>query len=129
MSSQALQEGLRTLLLTMSFRERLISLRKEKGLTQQALADLAGLNVVQIGRWEKGSSQPSIEALVKLARGLRTSTDQLLFGENERGPEDSLRIQFEATQRLSPNEQALVREFLDAILLKHEARRWTAAKS
>jgi transcriptional regulator with XRE-family HTH domain len=107
----------------------LIALRKERGLTQQALADLAGLHVVQIGRWEKGSSQPSIEALVKLARGLRTSTDHLLFSENERGPEDGLRIQFEATQRLTPEEQNLVREFLDAILLKHDARRWTAAKS
>jgi transcriptional regulator with XRE-family HTH domain len=112
----------------MSFRERLIALRKERGLTQQALADLAGLNVVQIGRWEKGSSQPSIEALMKLTRSLRTTTDDLLFGADDRGPDDEFRLQFEAITRLDPDEKSALRSVIEGMLIKHEARRWQTAK-
>ncbi|MGD1053191.1 MAG: helix-turn-helix transcriptional regulator [Candidatus Dormibacteria bacterium] len=57
----------------MSFPHRLVALRKEHGITRQALADIAGLNVIQIRRWETGASQPSVEALKKLAKALRTA--------------------------------------------------------
>ena len=43
-------------------------------------------DVVPITRWETGSSQPSLDALVKLG-GLRTSTDDLLFGQDDHGPD------------------------------------------
>lgn len=107
----------------MGFRERLVELRKERGLTQQALAKIAGLNVVQITRWETGSSQPSLEALVKLARGLRTSTDDLLFGQDDRGPDDELRLHFEALARLDPEERQLVKGLIESVLVKHDVRR------
>jgi hypothetical protein len=52
----------------------------------------------------------------------------LLFDENERGPDDDLRLPFEAAERLDPDEKRLVRELLDALLLKHQVRQWEAAK-
>jgi ribosome-binding protein aMBF1 (putative translation factor) len=38
----------------MDFGERLAALRKEKGLTQQALAELINLHVIQVRRYESG---------------------------------------------------------------------------
>ena len=38
----------------MEFPNRLAQLRKERGMTQQQLADLAGTHVVQIRRYEGG---------------------------------------------------------------------------
>lgn len=51
--------------------------------------------------------------------------DVLLVDEGERGPSDDLRLQFEAASRLDPDEKRIVREVLDSILLKHDAKRWT----
>ena len=64
---------------TMSFFARLISLRKQKGLTQQALADAIGLHITQIKRYEAGTSQPSLEAIKKIAGTLRVTTDSLIL--------------------------------------------------
>jgi len=33
---------------------------------------------------------------------------------------------FEATTRLDPDEQAMVRTLIEAVLLKHEAKRWAS---
>jgi len=115
-------------LTAMPFPDRLVALRKTRGMTQQALADAAGLHVVQVRRYETNASQPSVEALVKLAVGLAISTDALLFDDGERGPRDDLRLPFEAAERLDPDEKRLVRELLDALLLKHQVRQWEAAK-
>ncbi len=56
-----------TRLTTMSIAQRLVSLRKQKGLTQQTLADSIGLHITQVKRYEAGTSQPSMEALKKIA--------------------------------------------------------------
>ena len=70
--------------------------------------------------------QPSVEVLKKLATALRVTTDELLFGKDERGPDKELRLQLEAISRLDPQEKEVVIAVLDSLLLRHNARRWTA---
>ncbi|MFT4434382.1 hypothetical protein ACMX25_13435 [Caballeronia sp. 15715] len=43
-----------------------------------------------------------------------------------RGPSEDLRLQFEAVSQFSPEEKQTVRELLEGLILKHEARRWSA---
>jgi transcriptional regulator with XRE-family HTH domain len=116
-------------LLMMEFAERLLKLRKEKHLTQKALADLAGLHVVQVRRYETNASQPSLEAIRKLAIALSVSADALLFDEDERGPNDALALQFEAVSHLPPDEQRVVMEVLEGLIIKYQARRWDTART
>ena len=116
-------------LLMMEFAERLLKLRKEKSLTQQALADLAGLHVVQVRRYETNASQPSLEAIRKLAVALSVSADALLFEEDERGPSHLLALQFEAVSHRSPDEQRVVLEVLEGLIIKYLARRWDTART
>lgn len=109
----------------MDFSQRLTATRKHRGLTQEALADAAGINVSQVRRYEGGTSQPSLEVLRKLAVALSVSADALLFDTHERGPDEELRMQFEALSRLDPREKEIAMEVLDGLLLKHDAKRWT----
>ncbi|MGH2778581.1 MAG: helix-turn-helix domain-containing protein [Actinomycetota bacterium] len=108
----------------MAFSERLAAIRKERGPTQQALADRIGLHVSQLRRYEGGTSQPTLDVLKNLTVALSVSTDSLVFDEDERVLDDRLRLQFEATTRLDDDEKDIIRNVIEGILLKHEARRW-----
>lgn len=44
-----------------------INLRKEKGITQQEIADRTGIKRTNVARIESGRNAPTIEVLVKLA--------------------------------------------------------------
>ena len=104
----------------MEFSERLVALRKERGLTQTALADQVGVAVLQIRRYEGGSSQPTLDVIRRLAIALGVSSDMLVFDQDERGPEETLRYQFETVSRFSEHEREVVRELLDAIIVKNQ---------
>lgn len=68
------------------FAQRLAILRKQKGLTQQQLADRIQTHVQQLKRYEAGSSQPTLDVIRKLAMALGVTSDQLLFGKDEPVP-------------------------------------------
>ena len=107
------------------FPQRLSALRKDRGLTQQALAEMLGMGITQIKRYESGTSQPTLDVIRKLSQVLRVSADELLFGNTERGPDEDLRLQFEAISRFNEEEKKVVRCVLEGLLLTHEARRWS----
>ena len=110
----------------MAFPQRLTELRKHQGLTQQALADRADIHVTLLRRYEAGRTQPGLDTLRKIAVALSVSADLLLFEPEERGPTDDLRLQFEAASRLDPDERNTLRDLIEGLLLKHEAKRWAA---
>jgi transcriptional regulator with XRE-family HTH domain len=114
-------------LFDMGFPERLAALRKEKGLSQKALAERIGLSKIQAHRYESGASQPTLEVIKKLAVALGVSADHLLFDTEERGPDDELKHQFEAISRFPSEEKKFVKDVLDGIILRHEARRWSSS--
>lgn len=116
---------LRTLM-KMDFHKRLAQLRKDKSLTQQALADASGVNVSQLKRYETGVSQPSLDVLRKLAIALGTSADLLLFDKDERGPDDELRLLFEAVTRFDKEGKRVAMTVLESLILKQEAKRWAS---
>jgi len=115
-------------LLPMHFPQRLAEIRKAQGLTQQGLAEAASLHINQIRRYEGGAAQPTLEGLIKLAKALHVSLDELVFESAERGPNDQrMRLLFEAIERLDNKEQRIIRELLEGMIVKYEARRWTQA--
>ncbi|WP_220486998.1 helix-turn-helix domain-containing protein [Pseudoalteromonas sp. SR45-1] len=109
-------------LLEMAFPERLESLRKERGMTQQVLADAIQVHVSQIRRYESGNTQPTLDVLRKLAIALAVSADLLVFDKDERNPRDELKRQFEALNDFDDNEVHIARELLDSLILKHNAK-------
>jgi len=111
-----------SLWLSMSLSARLITLRKQLGLSQQAMADAVGVHSNSWKKYESGQAQPSLDVLKKIAMALHVSTDSLLFDEQERGPNDEFRLRFEALTAFSPEEKLVAREILDSLILKHQAK-------
>lgn len=112
----------------MSIQQRLITLRKERDLTQQEMADAIGVHVNQIRRYEAGSTQPSLDALKRIAVAMSVTIDSLVFEEGERGPDDQLKLQFEAVSQFAPDEKQIVKELLDGMIIKYQTRRWDSAR-
>ncbi|HUH26505.1 MAG TPA: helix-turn-helix transcriptional regulator [Flavobacterium sp.] len=109
-----------------SVNERIKQLRIDNNLTQSELAEKVGLTYVQIGRYEKGKSNPSADVLQKLANALNTSTDYLMNGESEQVEaqliDKELIRQFQEIQKLNAEEKHLVKTFLDAFITKKKVQ-------
>lgn len=62
------------------FGKRIRSLRLEKGLSQEELADKVGLHRTYIGAIERGEQNVSIDNIAKLAKTLGKSIEELFKG-------------------------------------------------
>lgn len=69
----------------MNFGEKLFKLRKEKGLSQEALAELLGTTRQAVSKWENDQGFPETEKLLQLSNIFEVSTDYLLKGEKSVG--------------------------------------------
>ncbi len=65
----------------MKFNEKLISLRKEKGMTQEELAYKLGVSRQSVSKWELGECEPDISKLKEISKLFQVSTDNLLFDQ------------------------------------------------
>lgn len=61
-----------------SMGKRIMQLRKEKGYTQEQLAELMGVSAQAVSKWENDVSCPDISILPLLAEKLGVTTDELL---------------------------------------------------
>ena len=113
-----------TVLLVLSpvFQTRLIQFRKSRGLTQQALADAIAMHVNQIKRYEAGTSQPTLDVLVRLAKVLHVSLDTLVFDESDRGPSEDMALQFEAVSHMPDEERRIIKALLDGMIVKYQTQ-------
>ena len=55
----------------MEFNEKLQELRKQKGLTQEAMAELLFVSRTAVSKWESGRGYPGIDSLKAIAKLLR----------------------------------------------------------
>ena len=62
----------------MEFKDRLESLRREKGISQTEIAEACGVSVTTFRRWEWGTQEPRLSELKKLAAALGMTTAELL---------------------------------------------------
>ena len=65
----------------MEFNEKLQQLRKQRGLTQEELAEAIYVSRTAISKWESGRGYPNIESLKALSKFFAVSIDELLTGE------------------------------------------------
>jgi transcriptional regulator with XRE-family HTH domain len=62
----------------MEFNEKLQELRKQKGLTQEELAEKLYVSRTAISKWESGRGYPNIESLKAIAKFFSVTLDELL---------------------------------------------------
>lgn len=110
------------------FGDRLRQLRKQRNLSQTELGRRAKLHYTHIGRYERGESRPSADALGRLAEALDTSTDYLMEGTTEeaaraRFEDRELLRQFQEVEDLPDDDKAVVKKLLDAFITKKHIQR------
>ena len=65
----------------MDFNEKLQELRKQKGITQEELAESLYVSRTAISKWESGRGYPNIDSLKIIARFFGVTIDELLSGD------------------------------------------------
>ena len=65
----------------MEFCEKLQALRKQKGLTQEELAEILFVSRTAISKWESGRGYPSIDSLKAVSKFFGITIDELLSGD------------------------------------------------
>ena len=62
----------------MEFHEKLVELRKSKGLTQEELAEALFVSRTAVSKWESGRGYPGIDSLKEISRFFSVTIDELI---------------------------------------------------
>jgi len=65
---------------TAQFAQNLRRLRVAAGFTQEALSDVTKIDAGEISRLERGTRDPQLRTIVRIARGLGVPVTELLAG-------------------------------------------------
>lgn len=98
---------------------RIAELRKEQGLSQQALADQLEIAQQTLAHYEVGRARMPISLLPELARTFGVGVDELLGlrnGTGKRGPTPKFQKQLERIAQLPRAQQRVVMQMLDGVL-------------
>lgn len=110
----------------MAFKGTFLRLRKERGWTQQQVADQIGLSVGQVKKYEKGDSAPTLHILGRIAMVYGISTDTLVFedGKSIAGAklEPELLERSEKVAGLPKEENDAILRPIDSVTAKHTIR-------
>ena len=91
--------------------KRIARRRKELGLRQVQVCEMAGINDKYLSCIERATSIPSLEVVMKLALALDTTPDEFLTG-TIRYEDDTWRDVAELLQNMSPGQLNLAKSFL-----------------
>ena len=84
----------------MDWLENIKKLKKEKGLTNEALSERCGISVGTLNKLLAGATvDPKLSTLILLANGLDANIDEMLYGKSSGGAS------------LSPDEEELVSKY------------------
>ena len=68
----------------MKLADKLFELRKEKGWSQEKLAEQINVSRQSISKWESGQALPELEKIVELSKIFQVTTDYLLLEESDK---------------------------------------------
>jgi transcriptional regulator with XRE-family HTH domain len=96
--------------------EKLLSIRKERGISSSKLEILSGVNQSTISRIETNAQSPTIDTLLKLCEALGVTLFDLF--DNNDIPADMINL-INTAKQLSPKQRQKVTEMLQSFLNKN----------
>jgi len=109
------------------FAENLKRCRTGKGISQEELAKKIAIHPVQLSRYERGQSAPSIEVVQKIADALEVSLDELVYGNQDNKADQlisdrELLGMFKKVQLLNERQKETVKDLLSTYILTSELK-------
>ena len=98
--------------------QRLRSRRQEVGLTREKVSELADIGSGYYAQLEVGTSQMSIDTLIKLSQSMHLSMDYIICGSGDE-PGDASGVQ-DLLSRCTPRELKLAEDVLKLFLMKED---------
>ena len=105
----------------MSFGKRVAEIRKERNLSQAELAELIGSKAPVVGRYERGSSTPSVKIATKIARALNITLDYLV-GNTDVDFEQDLLKRMQHIHNMPTEEKEKIFMVIDALIRDYKVR-------
>lgn len=110
-----------------SLGEKIRMLRQEQGLSQVLLEKKSGVNSKLLSKYENGRIIPTADTLRKIAEGLETSADYLIF---DNVPKDGLsQIQdldlfekFKEVEQMDAENKNIIKSLIEAIIIKNKVQ-------
>jgi DNA-binding XRE family transcriptional regulator len=107
----------------MSFGKRMAQVRKEKNMSQDALAKALEATSTTIGRYERDEVKPSIDVAAKIAATLEVSVDFLVGNSDNFIKDKALLKRINEILKLSDKDREHVFALLDAFLRDAKAKK------
>lgn len=98
--------------------QRLRQRRQELGLTREKMSELADIGCGYYGQLEVGTSQMSIDTLIKLSRSMHLPMEYIIFGSGHE-PGDASAVQ-DLLFRCTPRELKLAEDVLKLFLMRSD---------
>ncbi len=89
----------------MTISEKILKLRKEKGLSQEALAEKLGVSRQSVSKWETSGVLPDIDNIVAMSELFGVSTDFLLKNDEGEPVEESLLPEDASDEEIIPSDE------------------------
>ena len=84
----------------MNIGEKIAQLRRDAGMTQEALASRLVISPQAISKWERGIANPDLEVIPEIAKLFGISTDELLGLSSPKARENELESRISSLERL-----------------------------
>ncbi|MCQ1061254.1 helix-turn-helix domain-containing protein [Photobacterium sp. ZSDE20] len=105
----------------MEIKDRLVSMRKKTGRTQQQIAEELEISLTAYKKYESGSGFPTMENLIKIADALEISIDELC-GRWETNKDQELMIRMKKIKTLDEQEKEVINTILESMLIRHATK-------
>ncbi|MCP4669903.1 MAG: helix-turn-helix transcriptional regulator [Desulfobacula sp.] len=110
-----------------SLGEKIKQLRQEQGLSQVLLEKKSGVNSKLLSKYENGRIIPTADTLRKIAQGLETSADYLIF---DNVPKDGLSQiedldlfeKFKEVEQMDAENKNIIKSLIEAIIIKNKVQ-------
>ncbi len=100
----------------MNIGNKIADLRKESGLSRDALGKMVGTSGAVIGRYEREEITPSIEVAAKIADALEVSLDYLTGGTSIVVKDKKMLYRLELLQKVGKKERDTILYVMDSLL-------------
>ncbi|MCR4779932.1 MAG: helix-turn-helix domain-containing protein [Ruminiclostridium sp.] len=101
--------------IAVTFGQRVRSIRKQRGLSQERLSEMCDLHPTYIGQIERGEKNASLETIMRICRGLNVSPSELFKNMSADGEKNTAETIYELILEMPAREQKAVLDIVKSI--------------